>query len=109
MTVVVAILLVVFGVVQGWWAIALVVAAGLVELSQNAFWLWRTHRHTVQVGAETLIGRTVEVADECRPVGRIRVAGELWQARCAEGAARGDRVRVIGREGLTLEVERAAG
>lgn len=109
MTLVVAILLVVFKVVQGWWAIALVVGAGLFEASQNVFWLWNTQRRTVQVGAETLIGRTVEVADECRPVGHIRVAGELWQAHCAEGAGRGDRVRVVGRDGLTLEVERAAG
>jgi membrane protein implicated in regulation of membrane protease activity len=50
----------------------------------------------------------VEVAQECRPVGSVRIRGELWKAHCPEGASAGDRVRVTGLHGLTLEVERAA-
>jgi membrane protein implicated in regulation of membrane protease activity len=34
------------------------------------------------------------------------VQGELWRAHCAEGAAAGERVRVVGIDGLTLEVVR---
>jgi membrane-bound serine protease (ClpP class) len=49
----------------------------------------------------------VEVSDECLPNGRVRVQGELWNARCPEGAARGERVRITGLDGLTLEVVRA--
>ncbi|HEY7149466.1 MAG TPA: NfeD family protein [Gaiellaceae bacterium] len=59
------------------------------------------------VGAQTLIGRQATVVEPCRPSGQVRVSGELWGARCEEGADRGESVRVVGRDGLTLLVERA--
>jgi membrane-bound serine protease (ClpP class) len=108
-TLVVAILLVVFGVVHGGWAVALVAGTSTLEVSQNVYWLWYSQRRAAQVGAETLIGRVVEVAEECRPYGHVRVQGELWRAHCAEGADSGERVRIVGRDGLTLEVEREPG
>ena len=74
---------------------------------RRSFWLRYTNRRSTVVGAETLVGRVVEVSDECRPLGRVRVQGELWNARCPEGAARGERVRITGLNGLTLEVVRA--
>ena len=77
----------------------LIVGTGVFEVSQTLWWLRRSQRRTVQVGAETLIGQVVEVADECRPYGRIRVQGELWRAHCAEGAGRGEKVRVTGLDG----------
>ena len=106
MTLVVAILLVVLDVVKGSWAIALVAGAATLETSQTLFYLWYSRRRAVQVGAESLIDLVVEVAEECRPYGHVRVQGELWKARCTEGADRGDRVRIVGRNGLTLEVVR---
>jgi membrane-bound serine protease (ClpP class) len=106
MTLVVAILLVVLGIVRGGWAIALVGGTATLETAQNVYWLWYSQRRTAQVGAETLLGRVVEVAEECRPYGHVRVQGELWRAHCAAGAAAGERVRIVGRDGLTLEVER---
>ena len=57
-----------------------------------------------KVGAETMIGQTAEVVEPCRPVGQVRVHGELWEARCAAGAAVGDTVRITALEGLTLTV-----
>jgi membrane protein implicated in regulation of membrane protease activity len=107
-TLVVAVILVVLHVVKGGWAVALVAGTGTLETSQSLFWLWYSRRRAVQVGIETVMGRVVEVAEECRPYGLVRVQGELWRARCAEGAGRGERVRIVGRDGLTLEVERAA-
>jgi membrane-bound serine protease (ClpP class) len=98
--------LVLLHVIEGWWAIALLLGTGLFELSQTAFWLRYTNRRSAVVGAEALVGRVVEVSDECRPTGRVRVQGELWNARCPEGAARGERVRITGLDGLTLEVVR---
>lgn len=106
MTLVLAIVLVAIGVVHGGWAVALVGGTAALEASQSLFWLWYSQRRAVQVGAEALLGRVVEVAEECRPYGHVRVQGELWRARCSEGAAVGERVRVVGRDGLTLEVER---
>ena len=106
MTFWIALALVVFHVVRGWWALVLLLGTGLFEISTPIFWLRRSQRRRIQVGAETMFGKVVEVADECRPYGRVRVQGELWRAHCGEGAAPGDRVRVTGLEGLTLEVAR---
>ena len=109
MTFVAAVILVALGVVHGGWAFALLGGTGAFELSQTGFWLWYSQRRAVQVGVEALIGRVVEVAEECRPYGLVRVQGELWRARSADGAARGERVRIVGRDGLTLEVDREPG
>ena len=66
----------------------------------------RGRRHVV--GAQTLIGAEATVTEPCRPDGQVRLNGELWEARCAEGADRGETVRVMGREGLKLLVERVS-
>jgi membrane protein implicated in regulation of membrane protease activity len=102
----IALALFLFHVVRGGWALALLAGTGAFEISTPVFWLWYSQRRAAQVGAETMIGQVVEVAEECRPLGLVRIRGELWRARCDEGAARGDRVRVTGRDELTLEVTR---
>jgi len=109
MTFWIALALVLLHIVQGGWAIALLLATGILELSQTAFWLRYTQRRAATVGAETLVGRVVEVSEECRPDGRVRIQGELWNARCPEGASRGERVRITGLDGLTLQVVREPG
>ena len=69
----------------------------------------RTVKHRRKaVGAQTLIGKDAVVSMPCRPVGQVRLDGEIWEARCDAGASQGDRVWVIGRDGLTLVVEAAA-
>jgi membrane-bound serine protease (ClpP class) len=76
-------------------------------LGLGELYLWnRTVRgRRASVGAQTLIGADAEVVTDCRPDGQVRLNGEIWAARCSAGAARGDAVRVVGRKGLTLEVE----
>jgi membrane-bound serine protease (ClpP class) len=68
-------------------------------------WNRTTKRHKKAVGAETLIGREAVVSEPCRPVGQVRLDGEIWEARCDAGASTGDRVRITGRRRLTLIVE----
>jgi len=58
------------------------------------------------VGAQTLVGKEAEVLAPCRPIGQVRIGGEIWQARCEAGADTGETVRVVGLNGLTLLVER---
>jgi len=65
---------------------------------------WSQRRRSV-VGAEALVGQRAVVAADCMPQGQVRVAGELWQARCAVGAGVGDDVVVREVEGLMLVVE----
>ncbi len=101
-----ALALVLFHVVRGGWAIALLAGTAVFETGQTLFWLRYSQRRRVQVGAETLIGRVVEVSEECSPYGLVRVDGELWRARCDAPVERGERVRITGRDGLTLEVMR---
>jgi membrane protein implicated in regulation of membrane protease activity len=99
--------LVLLHVIEGWWAFALLIATGVFEATTPFYWLRRSQRRRAEVGAEAMMGEVVEVARECRPVGSVRIRGELWKAHCPEGASAGDRVRVTGLDGLTLEVERA--
>ena len=68
-------------------------------------WNRTTKRHKKAVGAETLIGREAVVSEPCRPIGQVRLDGEIWEARCEAGASTGDRVRITGRDRLTLIVE----
>jgi len=65
------------------------------------------HRRRV-VGVQTLIGKDATVTEPCRPSGQVRLAGEIWAARCDQGADPGDTVRVVGRDDLTLVVEPVA-
>ena len=99
-----AILLAVF-VLPAPWGIVAVVAAALVEIAEIRVFVHLSRRPRARVGAEALIGASGETVSECRPDGQVRVDGELWQAWCEAGAARGERVRVTARDGLTLVVE----
>jgi membrane-bound serine protease (ClpP class) len=60
-----------------------------------------------RTGAEAMIGQEAEVVAACRPAGKVRVQGELWDARCEEGAGVGESVRIDSLEGLTLVVSPA--
>lgn len=102
----VAVLLAIFVLEEPWTWVA-VAAAGVFELAEAWLFIrWSQRRRSV-VGAEALIGRVAVVAADCLPEGQVRVAGELWRARCAGGAAAGDEVVVRELDGLTLVVEPA--
>jgi len=102
-----AILLAVF-VLPDRWAVAVVALAAVVEVAETLFWIWLSRRGKVKMGPETLVGAVAQVVTPCAPLGQVRLQGELWRARCEEGAAPGERVRVQALDGLTLVVERAA-
>ena len=102
---VIAVILAVF-VVPSPWGLVLVGVAAVIEIGETFFWIWLSQRHRAKMGAETLIGAWAEVVAACRPDGQVRIEGELWRARCSEGADPGDTVRVVERSGLTLLVER---
>ena len=105
MALVAAILLALF-VLPSPWGLVAVVAGVAVEVGEAFFWLWLSRRRRAVVGREALIGATALVTAPCRPVGQVRVQGELWAARCDDGADEGEAVRVREVEGLTLVVER---
>lgn len=102
-----AILLAVF-VVPPEWAVPVIVLGAIVEVAETFFWVWYSRRHRARVGVETLIGELAEVVTRCAPLGQARLQGEIWRARCDETAERGEVVRVVALEDLTLVVERAS-
>jgi membrane-bound serine protease (ClpP class) len=61
----------------------------------------------VEVGQETLIGRTGITKTELAPTGMVQVAGELWSAKVEDRSRTvpaGEDVEVTGVEGLSLKV-----
>ena len=103
MAFVVALALAIF-VLPSPWGIVAVAVGGAVELVEaSLLWRW-SHRRAPAVGAEALVGAQAVVVSPCRPLGSVRVKGELWQARCDEGADEGAAVEIVAVEQLTLVV-----
>jgi membrane protein implicated in regulation of membrane protease activity len=104
MAAVVGILLALFVLPSPWGVVAIATGAA-IELGEAWFWIRFTRRRRSVSGAEGLMGRRAQVVEACRPEGRVRVHGELWNAYCATGADVGEHVRVVRVEDLTLIVE----
>jgi membrane protein implicated in regulation of membrane protease activity len=90
------------------WSVVVVVLAALWEIAEVTFFVWYSKRRRATIGVEALPGSKGTVVVACRPLGQVRVEGELWRARCEEGADPGDRIVVeaLGPD-LTLLVRRA--
>lgn len=104
MILVTGILVAVF-VVPDPWTLPVIGLAVVAEVSETLFTLWWSRRAPPKVGPETLIGTTGRVVEDLRPVGRVRVRGEVWRAMGLEEIQAGARIRVTGRDRLTLLVE----
>jgi membrane-bound serine protease (ClpP class) len=108
MVLLLAILLAVLVPVAWPWNAVLIVAGCVLEIGEVMIlrrWSHRLDRRLRPVtGAEGMIGTTAEVVTQCRPLGQVRVHGELWEARCDAGADPGDTVRVDAIDGLALVV-----
>jgi membrane protein implicated in regulation of membrane protease activity len=88
------------------WDLAAIFGGLVVETGELAWGLSLARRWKPKTGAEAMIGEEAEVVTACRPLGEVRVQGELWRARCDEGADAGETVRIERIEGLTLIVAR---
>src|SRR5918996_4741829 len=91
------------------WRVVVLAVAAVVEVGEVFFWIKFLGRYRVQTGAEGLVGVRAEVIEPCAPRGRVRVHGEIWNARCETSAAPGEAVRGGGGEGVTLVVEPDSG
>jgi membrane protein implicated in regulation of membrane protease activity len=91
--------------IEGPWSYVVVGVAAAIEIGEAWFWWWLSHRRRPAVGVETLVGARATVVGPCRPLGQVRVQGELWEARCERGADVGEVVTVAAVEGLMLVVE----
>lgn len=68
----------------------------------------RTHRKKVLSGKEGIIGLVGEVSSDITPQapGKVFVHGELWKAESEQSVKKGEEVKVIGIDGMTLKVSR---
>ena len=82
-------------------ALALAVFGGVVVflLSRS---LWRPQ----VVGAEGLVGASATVYEDIDPLGKIYLHGDTWNARADYAVAKGERVRIVEVEDLSVKVER---
>jgi len=80
-------------------------------LAVSAFFLFivgfavRAHRRTIETGQEGMVG----AIGEMRTATTAFVAGELWQVVCEQPLARGDKIKVLGVDKLTLKVAKLGG
>jgi membrane-bound serine protease (ClpP class) len=89
------------------WTLPVIGLAVVVEVSETAFTLWWSRRAPPKVGPETMVGTTGRALEHLRPTGRVRVRGEVWRATSPGEIEAGARIRVTGRDRLTLLVEPA--
>lgn len=95
-----------------WWRPAVnPLLALLVSLLTGGF-LWLITRKTIEASLArpshdlgALMGVIGEAKTEIHSEGSLQVAGELWSAFSEKEIPKGERARVIGREGLILKVE----
>ena len=83
-------------------AVVLPFAGILTFMLRLAF---RARRSKVSTGASGMIGLIGRAQTPIAPEGMAFVRGELWKARSNMNIAKGEGVRIIGLQGLTLEVE----
>jgi membrane protein implicated in regulation of membrane protease activity len=77
------------------------VSLGVFEV---AYQQRRMRREQVQTGVEQLVGAT-GVSERLAPSRRIRVLGELWEARSSSELPPGSRLLAVAVHGLMLDVE----
>jgi len=66
----------------------------------------KSRRRAVVSGREQMIVARGEAMNDFEREGWARVQGEQWKVRAAGAVRRGEKLRVIGMQGLVLEVKR---
>ena len=83
-----------------------------VTLAFFAFFIrkvWTARRQPALSGADSMVGALGEAREALAPEGLVFVQGALWRATAASPIPAGSAVRVVGRQGLQLQVTRDNG
>jgi len=99
-----------FAEVPFWLLVGLPLGKALASFIYYVLFLRRAFRRPARGGTEDLIGRVARAATPLRPEGQIKLDGEIWSARAADGRiiSRLDDVEIVGVRGNTLLVSRVA-
>jgi membrane-bound serine protease (ClpP class) len=93
------------GYAIAWPLIAVVTALSAAFLIGVVFAALKSRRRRVVSGREEMLGAVGEAMEDFKDTGRVRVHSEDWQARAAVPIARGQQVKILAIDGLTLTVE----
>jgi membrane-bound serine protease (ClpP class) len=94
----------------GHYRVSLAVIGAVATLTAAFFFIagravLRSYRRPVVTGREQLLGSFGEALEDFESTGSVRVHSELWNARTSRPLRKGDRVKVLGVQGLILAVE----
>jgi membrane protein implicated in regulation of membrane protease activity len=87
------------------WRVIILVLAACFEVFEIFLWRKYLRRIRVRTGVEAMVGARAETLGPLDPAGRVRVRGEIWNARASSPVPDGAAVRIQAVEGLTLVVE----
>ncbi len=90
---------------EGTWRVVVIVALLMTDVVEIWIWLkWRKRR--AMTGAEAMVGKEGTAVTDLNPEGTVKVMGQMWHGWCADRVDAGERVQVVGLEGLRLQVAR---
>ncbi len=97
-----------FTEIPTWVFAGLPVAKAFTSVVFYALFLRRVFQRPTRDGAKALVGRTARAGTPLCPTGQIKVDGEIWSARSADGStiALYDEVEIVGVRGNTVLVTR---
>lgn len=84
-------------------SVVIITAAFFIFAFGMAF---KTHRQKVTTGIEGMIGEIGYAQTNINPDGKVVVHGEIWRASSNQLIKKGQKIRVVAVEGLTLIVEK---
>src|SRR5256885_8196113 len=88
------------------------IAVAAITLGFFAFFIRKVlaaRRQPAYVGGDSIVGAVGEAREELAPEGLVFVSGALWKATADSPIPAGSAVRVVGRQGLELQVARENG
>jgi membrane protein implicated in regulation of membrane protease activity len=96
------------------WNVVLVLTAATLDIAETGVLVWWSSRRRrlsrSSVGAGAIVGQTGVALGRLDPValdpvGQVRVAGEIWNARSVEPIEPGAAITISSIDGLVLDVE----
>lgn len=93
------------GFAVAWQLIAAVAAMSAAFFFGVVYLALKSRQRKVVSGHEELVGSTGAALEDFAGTGRVRVHSEDWQARSANPLKQGQKIKVVGRDGLVLTVE----
>jgi membrane-bound serine protease (ClpP class) len=91
------------------WRVLILVIAAFIEVFEVFLWIKYLRRYRVTTGSEGMVGERAEAMDPLDPEGKVRLRGEIWNARSSAPVEAGAGVRIAAVEGLTLVVDPETG